>query len=1314
MHGSGTAARGDRRRRALRWISLSVLGVLVGLGLADLRPRTARAAQPVDRPLSKMESDRFIDRVIDGERVAIMLGNVFIDRDTLTAASDTAYYYREQEVFEFLGNAHFTRNGAILDCRRALYDRNYGNGDFFGDVRLVDGEVIGTGAKAESREGGRFMRLIGDALLVSPDYTVRADTITRDRLNGVGEAFGHVRIMEPGSKNLVTGDHAIFQGQGDEEVAEVDRNPVLTSRENDGGILTGTAGLMRFYRAEDKVVMVDSVRIQKGQTLALADTAVAYGQEKMVLRGTPSVSMGGTSTLFGEEIEFEYVDGQLERVILDGSARMEDAAPDSLAQAVRGVPEMDILEGDSISVEFDNEEISRSVVVGRGHSIYTPLDLEEEIATNDVNGDTIIIDFVQGQVGRVRVIGNMEGTYRFARMQAMREMLGKSKRLVDMLARSEDDSSAFADSLIALGVDSSRVAIADSLIMQYADSLAMDAGLPALSTLIPAGQSNAAGMDSLMTAALDSLAAAGYDTSQSALDFLANAEDVKYSGGLLDFRMRDQEIDIQRNGVLTFGSMKLTADHIKLNTGTRELYADGDPLVEDSETIAGRRLGYDFGNKTGAVADGVTTFDNYYYVGDEIRRFPDTTLKICGGTMTSCDLAEPHYHFWADKMKMRMDDKVVAKPIVLRVGHMPVFALPFYFKSLKDGRQSGILFPSFDFGWSSREGRYIRDFGYYWATNEYLDFIFEGDYNERREFGYRISNRYVKRYAFNGGVDYSAKKGLGDNNVDEWQFRWNHNQPTLFDDYKFRSDVKMASKSLSSNDLTSSGGRDVVSGELKSTVYVNRSFDFMTASVNASRTERVNNEDPDDPSSNNVLYNMTLPSLSLSFKSRNLKAPLRGAEQGNFLGNLARNTTFGQGYKINSTYAGYELTKNSTTQASGNWNLDLRLPPVGPLTLSFGTSANHSWTRNANKGSEYVADTDTTWHYEAFDTVEETRNTGLSFSTGLSGAVYGLIPLQVGRMQAVRHTLRSSASWNLRPGLSSGQIHSTSVGLSMSNRFDVKYLSGAVDSTLTEKKLDGVIDWSLNTAYSPKNPAGQRWSNISSGLTIKPGQHQALRLKVSNTINPVNLALIRTSFTYGLNFSGKLDVGEVAAEPEPNRREELDRLGLDPTAADSTGLRDDLAFGDQGYEDNPEEFFDGEESSFQDFYNKPGRETGPNAKDPTEGGRIIPFRANASMSYSYDNISQKKRASANFSVSANITAKWDFRYQGSFDLVTASPVQQRYSLKRDLHCWSLEFNRTISAVNSEFGFRIYLKSIPALKFTRGVEDGMGSLGGGLY
>ncbi|MBE0567086.1 MAG: LPS-assembly protein LptD [Krumholzibacteria bacterium] len=856
-----------------------------------------------------------------------------------------------------------------------------------------------------------------------------------------------------------------------------------------------------------------------------------------------------------------------------------------------------------------------------------------------------------------------------------------------------------------------RAALADSLVRAEIDSLARSIGL------VPPARSGAARptlVDSLLTVALDSLAAAGLDTSRSNLDFLATAQDVKYSGGAVAFEMRDKTIDIRDDGVLEYGTMKLTADRIKLDTRDRELYAEGEPLVVDSETIAGGRMGYNFRHKTGAVKDGVTSFDNYYYVGDEIRRFEDTTLKICGGRMTSCDLEQPHYHFWADKMKMRMEDKVVAAPIVLRVGRVPVFALPFYYKSLKEGRQSGILFPSFDFGWSSRDGRYIRDFGYYWAASEYMDFIAEGDYNERRDLGWRISNRYNKRYTFQGGADYSRKQGLGENSTSEWQLRWNHNQPTLFDDYQFRGDVRLASTKLSSNDLSGSANRDIVSGQLKSSVFVSRNWSFMNSSLNAVRDERTNAED-DDPATDNLIYTMTLPALSLSFRQITLAPQRSGPGQGSLVGDILRNTYFSQGYNFNAGRSGYELRTVQSYQAQGNWSLSMRPPRLGIFNVSGTASAGQAWRRQENAGERWFAAVDTVpGYFEDFDDVTEETTPSLSLGVNLGTTLYGLFPVRVGALRAIRHTVRFTSGWTVRPGLPGHQSNSTAWSFGLGNRFDVKYAAAAGDTGQVEKKLDGVLDWDLNTSYNPKLPPKQRWSDIRSGLTLRPGQANYLKLRVSNVIDPRKLALKSTNFTYGLNFSGRLDTGAGQTADEPQRSAAIDRLGLEPAAVDSLqGQRYD-DFG-QPLRDQ-EDFFGDEADPYDDYYNRPGRTgQGGERRDPTEGGRFVPFDVGFNMSYSYTNgaATQKKRTSAGLTFGTSLTRDWEFRYNASFDLVAGTPVRQQYSLNRDLHCWRIEFNRTISEVDSSFGFRLYLTSIPDLKFSRGREDYMGSLGGGL-
>ncbi len=1365
----------------------------------------AAAGPQAGRETSKVSSDRLVEKSINGRKVRFLYGNVFIDRDTLTAAADTAEDHVDEEYYLLLGRVILTSNETVLRCRRALYrkgtgaadfsgdvelldggmtgtslrgelrgngrfvrlidharmvdedftvygdtiyrDRRKGLGmalghvrleknspaatdtsalpdstampavtdstaaadsswalecrravfqangrdsDFFGDVRLVDGDMIGTGAKAAAREGGDRFKLIRDALLVTPDFTIRADTIARDTRTGLGEATGHVRIVEPDAHNLVTGEHAVFDREAG--TALVDSLPELTSREESSGPFSSRSRWMRFYRDQDKVVMVDSVRIRQENTTAIADTAVAYGRERMVLTGQPEVRVGKKNRLLGKNIEFLYDHGELRTMSLRGEARLEDSTPDSLAAIYRGLPPLDVLSGDTINIDFEAGEIRRTVVIGGASSHYTPEDITDEIATNDVSGDTIIINFRADRVRKVDVYGGVSGIYRFAKIKEMTKY-GDRPAGVDSLTAFADTSttSAGRDSLPAVGVDSSAVVAAAAApganpAAGEADSLATAPG------------------DSLAATAADSLAATAADSlAPGQYDFGSALQKVDYKGDQVTFDLDAETMEIHGNGELDYGTMNHTAGHIILNTTTRELYSEDQPYLKDGDAVVGNLMGYNFKYKTGAVQDGVTSMDGYYYVGDSIRRYPDGTMKIKGGKMTSCDRAEPHYHFWSNNMKIRQGDKIVAAPIVLKIGHVPVFALPFYFKSLKSGRQSGILFPSFDFGWSSREGRYIRDFGYYWAASQYTDFIFEGDYNEHQDFSYRISNRYVKRYSFNGTVDYSRQIGLGgDNDSKEWQLRWSHNQPTLFDDYKLRADVRMSSRSLSNNDLTSSVRRDIVSGQMKSTLYLSRNWDFLSASLNANRDGRVNAED-DDPATDNLVYSMTLPSLSLNFRQFTLKSPLRGGQKGSFWGDLLRNTYVQHSYALSSDKQVYESKDVTKYHVNGKGSVSLKPPRVGIFNVSFSANAGQDWQRETTEGQSWVTESDTTGHFEdLYERTEDTRP-NLSFSSSLGTTLYGLFPVKVGRLRAMRHTTKLNATWKLSPTIRNKQRRSTSLALGWSNRLDLKYATGP-DSNATEKKLDGFVDWNLTTNYNPEKEPGQRWSDINSSLSIKPGQSRYLQMKVSNTIDPKSFSLKSTRFNYSLSFNGKLDLGVEEVEGQDDKNSALERLGTDDQGQEKPqpqSNQDDPFAGDK---DNPF-------ASYSRTQQKKQQPLG-GGKDQTEGGRYLPFKVNTSISYSYTNASASKRANANFSLSANLTRNWEFKYNTSFDLDVGQPVRQQFSFKRDLHCWALEFNRTVSAVDSQFGFRLYLKSIPALKFVRGREGNMGGMGGG--
>jgi len=215
---------------------------------------------------------------------------------------------------------------------------------------------------------------------------------------------------------------------------------------------------------------------------------------------------------------------------------------------------------------------------------------------------------------------------------------------------------------------------------------------------------------------------------------------------------------------------------------------------------------------------------------------------------------------------------------------------------------------------------------------------------------------------------------------------------------------------------------------------------------------------------------------------------LRGGQEGSVLGNVLRSTYFQQGYSFKSDSKGYENHDESLYTARGTWSLSYRPPRLGIFNVSLSANGGQTWTRNTFEGQAWHTNEalDEGGAYADTTSVIEDTQPNLSLSTGVGTTLYGLFPLQVGPLRALRHTARFNTSWSASPGLN-GRPHSTSVSLSLDNRFDAKYVGADTDSTVTEKKLDGVLDWSLRTSYNPK-AVDRQWSDISSGLTVKPGQ----------------------------------------------------------------------------------------------------------------------------------------------------------------------------------------------------------------------------------
>ncbi|MBY0506133.1 MAG: LPS assembly protein LptD [Bryobacteraceae bacterium] len=109
------------------------------------------------------------------------------------------------------------------------------------------------------------------------------------------------------------------------------------------------------------------------------------------------------------------------------------------------------------------------------------------------------------------------------------------------------------------------------------------------------------------------------------------------------------------------------------------------------------------------------------------------------GFITSCKLPRPWWRLTGPKFDIIPGERAIAQRSFFKVGNVPVFYFPYFFKSLaKEPRRSGFLTPRF--GTSSRLG-FVYGFGYFWAINRSYDLLYNGTYFTQRGLAHTVDFR---------------------------------------------------------------------------------------------------------------------------------------------------------------------------------------------------------------------------------------------------------------------------------------------------------------------------------------------------------------------------------------------------------------------------------------------------------------------------------------------------------------------------------------------------------------------------------------------
>ena len=387
---------------------------------------------------------------------------------------------------------------------------------------------------------------------------------------------------------------------------------------------------------------------------------------------------------------------------------------------------------------------------------------------------------------------------------------------------------------------------------------------------------------------LDSISKDSLQSDSLGVDSLANdsVSPKKKKAGLtsvVDYKANDSivfthgnEVYMYGKGVVQFDGMELNADQIEMNMDSSLVYAVGRPdsvgdivgrpvFKDKSGEYESETMNYNFKTKKGYITNIVTQQGEGYLTGGQTKKMENDEFYMKSGRYTTCDNHDhPHFYLQLTQAKVRPKKNIVTGPAYMVLADVPLpLAIPFGFFPFTEKYSSGIIVPTF--GDELARGFYLRDGGYYFAINDYIDLALTGEIYTKGSWGINARSAYIKRYKYSGNFDLSfittitGDKGLPDySKMKNFKIAWTHTQDTKNNpNMSLSASVNFTTSGYTRNDLNSYYNSNSFTENTKSST-VNMTYRIPNSSWSFSATANITQRTQDST------LNVSFPNLTVS------------------------------------------------------------------------------------------------------------------------------------------------------------------------------------------------------------------------------------------------------------------------------------------------------------------------------------------------------------------------------------------------------------------------------------------------------------------
>ena len=795
---------------------------------------------------------------------------------------------------------------------------------------------------------------------------------------------------------------------------------------------------------------------------------------------------------------------------------------------------------------------------------------------------------------------------------------------------------------------------------------------------------------------------------------------VEYSArDSIRFEVDSKLIFLFGDAQITYEDVKVNAGFIQINWNTNEITAQ--PLidslghetelpvmVDNGQTYNSHGMVYNFQTKKGRTKQVITTQGEGKLHGDIVKKIDEKSIFVKNGKYSTCLDDDPHFYIQSSKLKVIQNDKIITGPAFIAFEKVPSpLVVPFGFFPNTQRQKSGLILPQP--GSSPGQGFFLRNLGYFFGFSDQITMQINGDIYSQGSFGIRVGTTYKKRYKYSGNLDLShnsfieSSKELPDYRVTRNYFvKWKHVQdPKARPNSVFSGEINAGTNTAYSRNVSAvSNVSNFLTNTFKSNISYSKTFAGTPFNLVLNATH--------DQNTQTKVINVTLPQLQLNMQR---VFPFSRRVQ---IGSQKWYEKIGLTYALNgrNTYTAVDSTFFSKKSIDSNMNYGFQ--HQASLSTNFKVLKYFTLTPSINGGSRFDFKTISKRYEVLYDSLGNPKekliteqnfgffpNADVGTSLSLATVLYGMFRFK-GKIEAIRHTLTPSITFNYRPDLTRpetavGPISGTvtkynshergvygaapsgkqgALSFSLMNNLEMKTKPGKRDTTLASKKVKLLDQLGITGGYNFLADSN-RMSDIglravTTILGGKVGINYSMnwspyatndrgQLTRFSMIEAQKKLLRFTRASFAVNFSFNKSAGQNPKKSNVGSQDEIDYINS-----------------------HMDEFLD---------FNIPW-----NVSVQYNLNYARNFNIYATEAAKKSLVTQAMTLSGDF----NLTAKWKIQVTSGYDFANKKLTTSTINIYRDLHCWEIKFNWVPFGQQQSFMLTVQPKAglLQDLKLTR--------------